>query len=64
MERDKGKARRIYPHESGKLMKIKICHRFVEGTERFVCAPSQSMEGSEMKPVTKHAQLLYSKEGI
>lgn len=38
--------------------------RLVEGTERLVCAPSQSSEGSEIKPVTKHAQLWYCKEGI
>lgn len=40
-----------------------LLFRFLEGT-RLVCVPCQSPEGSEIKPVTKHAQLLYWKEGL
>lgn len=34
------------------------------GGRWFVCIPCQSLEGWEIKPVTKHAQFLYWKEGL
>lgn len=63
MERDENVSEfKICPNESS-------THQFAlvqtaGGGRWFVCIPCQSLEGCEIKPVTKHAQFLYWKEGL
>lgn len=71
MERDKNVSPgefKICPYESSTLLQIKICHQFalvgISGGDGGLFVSPVCLEGSEIKPVTKHVQLLYWKEEL